>query len=127
MDFECAKALANMAFNARHPIEMQPSWLKSAVAVSGKKDKDKNWIIHYSVVPFAPLEKNQMWEIIDGSKVVVEIDENTGEKMVLISRAGPPPLILFEAVIDKDTRLANVIIDADLSNFNASQFECYEY
>lgn len=126
MDFENAKLIANAAFCTRHPIETQPSWIENAISVCGSKDESKNWIISYSVNPIAPLKENQRWEEIDGDMVVVEIDENTGEKMILISREGPPPLILFEAVIDKDTRLANVIIDADLSNYNASQFECYE-
>jgi hypothetical protein len=123
MDFEKAKALAGEVFFDRH-AEL-PDWFNDCVSVSGFKNKNKQWVLRYSVSPTSPLKENQKWEEIRGNKVVVETNPVTGARSILISRVGPESIILFEATIDFSTAVVAVVRDDDLTALDGSAFERY--
>lgn len=123
MNFEEAKQYASEAFLARHPLDTLPSWVNNVVTIGGFKNQGKGWTIRYTAAPATPLEPNQMWEEKRGRKVLVEIDEITGEKMIVLCRTGVPPVVLFEATIDPKTCTSSVTVDVDLTAFNGDEFE----
>jgi hypothetical protein len=122
MDLKTALSLASDAYFRRHEKAELPAWFKSCITVSGLR-KDNVWIVHYSATPFAPLKEHQHWEVIRGNRMVVEVDPITGQRSVLITRDGPKPVVIFEALVNVSGGEVVIQIDRDLSDFDETTFE----
>ncbi len=123
-NFNTALEIAKLIFQNHHPINSLPNWLNNYVTLGGTKTDQNEWRIRYTAVPFAPLAPNQAWEEIRGNKVVVETDLLTGKRSILISRAGPEAIVLFEVLIGNDLATSKVVVDCDFSTLRETDFSC---
>ena len=111
-------------FEEIHPSEIRPGWLEKCITISGNKDKDNNWIIKITLLPKAKLKSNQYWEWVNDNPRLIEIDEMTGEKFVVIC-GGPAVAIevLFSVKINLEDASATVIADTDLTGLKESKYQ----
>ena len=88
------------------------------------KDKDNNWIIKITLLPKAKLKSNQYWEWVNDNPRLIEIDEMTGERFVVIC-GGPAVAIevLFSVKTNLEDASATVIADTDLTGLKESKYQ----
>ena len=110
-------------FEKRHPRETWPEWLKRCMMESYSKDKQGRFIVSFTLTPTIPLEPNEYWEEIDGKRTLIYVDSVTGKKLIVLHRAPPVVITIFEAVFDPETSEVRVLVDLDLSNIRGEDLE----
>ena len=111
-------------FEEIHPSEIRPGWLEKYIIISGNKDKENYWIIKITLLPKTRLESNQHCEWVNDCPRLIEVDEITGERVVVI--CGGPAVaaeVIFSAKINLENDTATVIEDTDLDRLRESKYQ----
>lgn len=110
-------------FEEIHPSEIRPKWLEKCITISGNKDKDNNWIIKITLLPKAQIKSNQHWEWVNDNPRLIEIDETTGERFVVICGGPAEVEVLFSAKINLENDSATVIVDTNLDRLKENKYQ----
>ena len=110
-------------FEEIHPSEIRPGWLEKCITISGNKDTDNNWTIKITLLPKTKLKSNQHWEWVNDNPRLIEIDEITGEQLVIIC-SGPGDVdVIFAVEVDLKKDLATVLVDMDLDTLDETKYQ----
>lgn len=119
VDFDKATEIFIDKFLELHPKSTWPDWFKRCTTYGGTKDNKKFWRFAFTALPEELPRKNEYWEIgKDGSRNLVKIDPDTGEKRYIISNTTDAVITIFEAVINPITAEIKVLKDKDLTKIN---------
>ncbi|MGD9365099.1 MAG: hypothetical protein PVH87_05340 [Desulfobacteraceae bacterium] len=119
LDFDKAMEIFIDKFLELHPKITWPDWFKRCTSYGGKKDDKNFWRFAFTALPNDLLNKNEYWEIgKDGSRHLVVVDPDTGEKRYIISNTTDEVITLFEVEINPDTAEITVLKDEDLNKIN---------
>ncbi|WP_156339182.1 hypothetical protein [Chondromyces crocatus] len=122
MDLEIASAFAAEEFERLHPRGTWPKWIGKSTTISGCRDKQKGWIVSFSVAYKEPLLEGEQWEQINGNWQVVTTDPKTLKKMVVF-RSPRRTEVYFKVLVHHETGAVTVIVDRDLSDFDGDDLE----
>jgi len=118
-----AISAGNARFNERHPPEHLPRWFQANVAQSTRVIDDRTLEMRFYVEKKVPLKKNQFWELASHGPRLIEVDEGTGERRVVITRDTGSFIDLFVANIDLISGSISVMKDTDFDTFDQSLIE----
>ena len=125
MEFNEARQIAMKRFYEIHTPESLPGWLLKAATVGGKVAGNE-WVVGVTLAPKIVLKPNEAWELVRGDRVLTRVDAKTGKKNIVIHYDGEPPLRVFQAKVNIENGVAEVIFDSDMSKLNESDFEPQE-
>ncbi len=124
-DHDRAILMACEKFEEVHPHADQPSWLKYCMSLNVVKNKNKNWVIKFLILPKPSIEDNQYWEWEDdGIPLLIEVDSKTNKKSIVIcGGTSVEPEVFFEVEIDLDQNEAIILNDTRLDRLDSSKYE----
>ncbi len=124
INFDQALEIFLDKFLELHPKNTWPDWIKKCTTYGGTKDENKFWRFAFTALPEYSLKENENWETaIDGTKALVKIDPDTGEKRYIISNTTANVITIFEAVINPNTSEITVTSDLDLSSIDGGNLQ----
>ena len=117
--------MACKKFDELHADHDEPKWLKYCMSLNITKNERKNWVVKFLVFPKPKLEYNQYWDWQeDGTPLLVQMDPQTNQKSIVICGGAPvPPVVLFEAEIDRAKNRVIVLKDTELNQLDGSNYE----
>lgn len=111
------------AFSAAHPPATIPSWF----AIGAFRDDSINEAgkieVRFYVEPAQPLRSNQSWVETDRGPVLQEVDPQTGEVLIVISRDVRRNITLFRVTVDPVGGVVQVLEDCDITAISESDIE----
>lgn len=129
MNFQQARAIqaavvaAEAALEERHPAAVRPAWFAHCVAQSARMSGEHEVTVSYRAERKVPLKPNQAWETSPTGPRLVETDETTGERLIVITRDTDQFIDLFKAVFDVSTGEIDIVVDTDLQAFDPEVIE----
>lgn len=117
--------MACKKFDELHTDHDEPKWLKYCMSLNIVKNERKNWVVKFLIFPKPILKCHQYWDWQeDGTPLLVQMDPRTNQKsIVLCGGALTPPIVLFEAEIDRTLKRVIVLKDSNLNQLDCSKYE----
>lgn len=125
MEFDEARQLAMKRFYEAHSPASLPQWLLKTASVGGTV-VGNDWLVGVSLAYKIVLAPNEAWEIVRGHRVLTRVDPKTGRKNIVIHYDGETPLRVFQAKVNMESRVVEVVLDSDMSTLNEADFEHQE-
>lgn len=120
---QAAVVAADAALAKHHPAAVRPSWFAQAVAQSARMSGELKVIVSYRAERKVPLKRNQAWEDSPTGPRLVETDEITGKRYVVLTRDTGEFIDLFVVVFDIRTGQLDVVTDTDLDAIDPQVIE----
>ncbi|MCP3139457.1 hypothetical protein [Pyxidicoccus xibeiensis] len=109
---------------ALHPRAEWPEWVDSSVIMHLDVPASGKSTFSLQASPDPALAPGLHWEEVNGSRMLVSIDKETGKRGVIIHWSTHPSEIvtLFSAVLDDETSQVTVLVDNDFSKLEGAKF-----
>ncbi len=117
--------MACKKFDELHTDHDEPKWLKYCMSLNIVKNERKNWVVKFLIFPKPILKCHQYWDWQeDGTPLLVQMDPRTNQKSIVLCGGAPtPPVVLFEAEIDRTKKRVIVLKDTNLNQLDGSKYE----